>query len=128
VPYPNYASASAVLDELRAPALEGVAVLQVDHVGDFYAALARSDDPQLIESGRAFRRLAERWTGEWCCSHVPKGVPGHILYTMFADHPVDGGRAWVPRLGHTGIAVSDCAFSGPRNYTAACKGVPIRLR
>jgi hypothetical protein len=128
VPYPNYASATAILDELGTPELERVAVLQVDNIGDFYSAMVSSDDAKLSANAKSFELDATRWMGDWCCSFVPKGIPGHIAYDLFAD--IDGHRdkfrrtikgEWQPRLGHTMIAVNtDCRFSDPRNYTATC--------
>lgn len=129
MPYPNYASASAVLAELSTPELERVAVLQVDNIGDVYSAMRASDDAKLAQQAEAFAQTAQRWVGEWCCSFVPakQRLAGDIAYDFFAD--VEGHRdkfgrertgEWQPRLGNSLVELRDCTFSGMRNMTVTC--------
>ena len=129
VPYPNYASASAVLAELRTPELERMAVLQVDNVGDVYSAMRASDDAKLVQTAASFAGSAQRWVGEWCCTFVPQSprLGGDIAYDFFAD--IDGhmdryGRRrtgeWQPRFGSADIELRECTFSGPGNRTVEC--------
>lgn len=127
VPSPNYASATAFLNELSSAEIGGAKVLEVANIADVFHIFSHSDDPELQELAKKFENMARNWVGEWCCAFAPKGMPGHVAYDLFWDVEGHFDRArrlrtgeWRARLGHIDVYVGDCVYSGPKNYTVEC--------
>lgn len=132
LPSPNYASATAFLNELTTPEAEAAKVLEVAHIADVYDLFLKADDPEIAELAQSFAKRAAYWTGEWCCSFTPRGVPGNMAYDLFWDvagHKDRHNRVWTegswrPLFANLNFGPEECTFSGPKNRSVECARPP----